>query len=234
LRAPPRVSFSVSACRRVTFGAALWSLARAAEFPALAEMYRRAGRFEEAEGVVRGGLARAPKTREGHVVLGLILLNQGRYDDALEAFESAAAELLVAAGGDVEQGAADLEESGPTDVELEQAFEQAQPDAELLVTPDSVAEEAVERADVSVAEPLTEHAVSDELGTGGTFVTRTMAEVLERQGDRTGAERIRAALAESGDVSEPARAVDDPGEAWRQHTISVLESWLQNLQGEAR
>jgi hypothetical protein len=117
---------------------------------------------------------------------------------------------------------------------LEQAFEQAEPDAELLVTPDSVAEETVERVDGSAAEQLIEHAVSDEVGTGGTFVTRPMAEVLERQGDRTGAERIRAVLAESGAASDPARAAEGPGQAWRQHTISVLESWLQNLRGEAR
>lgn len=206
----------------------------AAGFPALAEMYRRAGRLEEAERVVRGGLESAPKMREGHVVLGLTLLNQGRYDDALAAFESVAADVVAAAGGDVEGDAADLEDSGPTDVELEQAFEQAEPDADLLVTPDSVAEEAVERVDVSAAEPLTEHSVSDEIGTGGTFVTRTMAEVLERQGDRTGAERIRVALTESGGAPDPARGVEGPGEAWRQHTISVLESWLQNLRGEAR
>jgi tetratricopeptide (TPR) repeat protein len=206
----------------------------AAEFPALAEMYRRAGRLEEAERVVRGGLESAPETREAHIVLGLTLLNQGRYDDALQAFESVAAAVVAAAVGDVEDGAADREESGPTDVELEQAFEQAEPDAELLVTPNSVAEEAVERVDVSAAERLTEHAVSDEIGTGGTFVTRTMAEVLERQGDRTGAERIRAALAESEGASDPAQADEDPGEAWRQHTISVLESWLQNIRGEAR
>ena len=147
----------------------------AVEFPALAEMYRRAGRLEEAERVVRGGLESAPKMREAHVVLGLTLLSQGRYDDALAAFESVAADVLAAAGGDVEGGAAYLEESGPTDVELEQAFEQAEPDAELLVTPDSVAEEAVERADVSAAEQLTEHGVSDEMGTGGTFVTRTIS-----------------------------------------------------------
>ncbi len=61
-----------------------------------------------------------------------------------------------------------------------------------------------------------------------------MAEVLERQGDRTGAARIRAALAESEGASEAAPDVEGAGDAWRQHTISVLESWLQNLRGEAR
>ncbi len=61
-----------------------------------------------------------------------------------------------------------------------------------------------------------------------------MAEVLERQGDRMGAARIRAALVESQRASQAVSDVEDPGEAWRQHTISVLESWLQNLRGEAR
>jgi hypothetical protein len=189
----------------------------AAEFPALAELYRRAGRLEEAERVVR-----------------LTLLNQRRYDDAFAAFERVAADLVAAAGADVEGGSADLEDSGPSDGELEQAFERAEPDAEMLVTPDRVAEEAVERVDVRAAEQLAEHALSDDLGTGGTFVTRTMAELLERQGDQEGAARIRAALAGSGGASDAARPVEDPGEAWRRHTVTVLESWLQNLRGEAR
>jgi tetratricopeptide (TPR) repeat protein len=198
-------------------------------FPALAELYRRAGRLKEAEGVVREGLERAPKVREGHVVLGLTLLNQGRYDDALAAFESVAADVVASAGGD----AVAPVDSGPSDVELDQAFEQAAPDEELLVTPDRVAEEAVERVDAA-AEQLAEKATADEIGTGGTFVTRTMADVLERQGDWTGAAQIRAALAESGATADPAAAVEDPEEAWRLQTIAVLESWLQNLRGEAR
>jgi tetratricopeptide (TPR) repeat protein len=206
----------------------------AEEFPALAELYRRAGRLEEAERVLHRGLEREPKMHEGHVVLGLTLLNQRRYDDAFAAFERVAADVVVAAGADADGGGADGEDSGPTDGELEQAFERAETDAEMLVTPDRVAEEAVERVDVRAAEQLAEPALSDELGTGGTFVTRTMAELLERQGDRKGAARIRAALTGSGGVSDAARAVEDPGEAWRRQTITVLESWLQNLRGEAR
>lgn len=201
-----------------------------AAFPALAELYRQAGRLEEAERVVREGLESAPKIREGHVVLGLILLGQGRYDEALAAFESVAADVLANAAGD----ASALEDSGPSDVELERAFEQAVPDDELLVTPDRVAEEAVERVDASADEQLTEHAESDEVGTGGTFVTRTMADVLERQGDEAGAARIRAMLAASEGAVDADAAVEDAGDAWRQQTISVLESWLQNLRGEAR
>ena len=61
-----------------------------------------------------------------------------------------------------------------------------------------------------------------------------MADVLERQGDEAGAARIRAVLAESEGAVDADAAVEDPGDAWRQQTISVLESWLQNLRGEAR
>jgi tetratricopeptide (TPR) repeat protein len=202
----------------------------AAEFPALAEMYRRAGRLEEAERVVRGGLERKPQTREGLVVLGLTLLKQGRYDDALAAFESVAGDVVAAAG----VGGVDLEDSGPSDVELERAFERAEPDAEMLVTPDRVAEEAVERVDARAARRPMEDPGSDGIGTGGTFATRTMAELLERQGDRQGAARIRAALGASADAPRADRDVEDRGEVWRQHTITVLESWLQNLRGEVR
>jgi tetratricopeptide (TPR) repeat protein len=200
-----------------------------AAFPALGELYRRAGRLEEAERVVREGLESAPKMREGHVVLGLILLKQGRYDEALAAFESVAADVVAGAGG----GTVAPDDSSPSDVELDRAFEQAEPDEALLVTPDSVAEEAVERVDAA-AEQLTESAPADEMGAGGTFMTRTMADVLERQGDRKGAARIRAALAEPGDALDVDAAVEEPGEAWRLQTIAVLESWLQNLRGEAR
>ena len=202
----------------------------AVEFPVLAELYRRAGRLEEAERVVRDGLECAPQTREGQVVLGLTLLSQGRYDEAVAAFESVAADVLAAAGGD----AAGLDACGPSDAELERAFEQAEPDDQLLVTPDRVAEEAVERVDAAAANPMMENGVGDEIGTSGTFVTRSMAEVLERQGDRTGAARIRAALAGSEGAPEAVPYVEDPGDSWRQDTISVLESWLQNLRGEAR
>ena len=49
-----------------------------------------------------------------------------------------------------------------------------------------------------------------------------MAELLERQGDRRGAARIRAAL---GEAAEPRRARAGPDAA---RAIAVLERWLDN------
>lgn len=202
----------------------------AAEYPALAELYRRAGRVEEAERVIRSGLERKSQTREGQLILGLVLLKQGRYDDALAAFESAAADIVAAA----DAASRDRDASGPSDVEIDEALDRAEPDAEMLVTPDRVAEEAVEWVEARADDASAESPLSDDLDTGGAFLTRTMAELLERQGDRKGAARIRAALEASESAPRAKPAAETQDQAWRQHTIAVLERWLQNLRGEAR
>ena len=56
-------------------------------FAALAEEYRRAGRFEEAIATCSGGLKRHPSYLSAHVTLGRALLQTGRVDDAREALE---------------------------------------------------------------------------------------------------------------------------------------------------
>lgn len=56
-------------------------------FAALAEEYRRAGRFEEAIATCSGGLERHPSYLSAHVTLGRSLLEIGRSDDAREALE---------------------------------------------------------------------------------------------------------------------------------------------------
>ncbi len=99
-----------------------------------------------------------------------------------------------------------------SEVEFERAFEAAEPEVEKMITPDSIAEEAARFADSRPDE-------RSPLASTGAFATRTMAELLERQGDRRGAARIRAALGESGEA--PAR-----GDA---AVITVLERWLENV-----
>jgi hypothetical protein len=94
--------------------------------------------------------------------------------------------------------------------ELDRAFAAAEPEIAEMITPDSVAEEAALRAD-----RLDDHS---PLASSGAFATRTMAELLERQGDRRGAARIRAALGEPG-----APAPGDPA------VIATLERWLENV-----
>jgi hypothetical protein len=102
------------------------------------------------------------------------------------------------------------------DAEFERAFEAAEPDLERMITPDSLAEEATLAADTAVEE-------RSPLASSGAFATRTMAELLEKQGDRRGAERIRAALGEAPDAGLAQRE-DDTSVA----VIAVLERWLEN------
>lgn len=173
-------------------------------FPALCERLRRAGRLDEALRVCERGLEARPDSAAGRALYLLILDDQGRAADAREHLERWAAEAL--------DGGVELE-----DDEFEQAFENAEPELDAMITPDSVAEEAALRVDggVSVGYPLEE---------SGAFATHTMADLLERQGDRAGAARIRAALDAPSPPTET-RSDDDP----RTRTIDTLERWLDNL-----
>jgi hypothetical protein len=83
-----------------------------------------------------------------------------------------------------------------------------------MITPDSIAEEAALRADAT-PEP------HSPLASSGAFATRTMAELLERQGDRRGAARIRAALGESEAAEE--QTMNNAA------AIAALERWLENV-----
>ncbi len=56
-------------------------------FAALAEEYRRSGRFEEAIAVCTAGLVRHPAYLSAHVTLGRALLEVGRFEDAREELE---------------------------------------------------------------------------------------------------------------------------------------------------
>jgi len=53
-------------------------------FAALAEEYRRSGRFEEAIATCTAGLQRHPSYLSAHVTLGRALIEVGRYEDAAE------------------------------------------------------------------------------------------------------------------------------------------------------
>ena len=57
-------------------------------FAALAEEYRRAGRFEEAIDTCTAGLVRHPSYLSAHVTLGRALLDVGRLDEAKRELES--------------------------------------------------------------------------------------------------------------------------------------------------
>src|SRR5262245_624233 len=53
-------------------------------FAALAEEYRRSGRYEEAIAACTAGLQRHPSYLSAHVTLGRALIEVGRYDEAVE------------------------------------------------------------------------------------------------------------------------------------------------------
>jgi tetratricopeptide (TPR) repeat protein len=71
-------------------------------FAALAEEYRRAGRFDEAIATCAAGLKRHPSYLSAHVTLGRSLIEVGQYDEAREELEfvlRAAPENLAAIRG---------------------------------------------------------------------------------------------------------------------------------------
>jgi tetratricopeptide (TPR) repeat protein len=182
----------------------------AADGAALAEAQRRAGRPAEAERLARSGLARDPRSPRLRIALALALLDQRRADAAREELEralSAASELP-----------AELSEQ-----ELEAAFERAEPEAEQMIDADRVAEQALREAELGPADEISPRGAADS-----PFATRTMAELLERQGDRAGAQRIRSRLERTREAPADAGAKDPRGRVVRE-----LERWLANLRMEA-
>jgi hypothetical protein len=182
----------------------------AADTAALAEARRRSGQPAEAERLARGGLEQNPRSSRLRVALALALLDQRRGDAAREALEP-----LLAATAELP---ADLSEQ-----ELESAFEHAEPEIEHLMDADRVAERALREAELGPADEISPAGAGESL-----FATRTMAELLERQGDRAGAERIRSRLERPRESSAGAASNDRRGRIVRE-----LERWLANLRMEA-
>lgn len=146
---------------------------------------------------------------ERAVAYSLQWLQTGRVEEARRELE-AVVEGASAAGhpGEVSEG------------ELDRAFEGAEPVADELIDVNHVAQQVLREAD---REPE-----DVELGPHSAFATRTMAELLERQGDAEGASRIRAALAPDDPAGEAA-GERRPG---REEIIATLETWLENLRRE--
>ena len=182
-------------------------------FAALGEHERREGRLGEAEAVLRAGIASRPDDWRAQVALALVLLDVGRETEARELLEPLA-------GHDLAQFA--LLSQHVSEDEIESAFEAAETDRDQLIDPDRVAAEAVAW---NAPEPEPSEAPLAE--SEGPFVTATMADVLEEQGDRRGAERIRATLGATADdvddeTARPARVLEE------------LTRWLRNAQHRAQ
>lgn len=187
-------------------------------FAALAELHRREGRLEDAERVAMQGLAGAPDSVDGRTVLALILADAGR-DTDLRLMLEQWAERAVAAST-----APPARDEALSASEIDRAFDEAEPDLAELITPNTVAEEAALRADGPLA-------LESPLEPGGAFATRTMADLLERQGDHEGAARIRAQLVDAPASDSDSIDLETPssdGESQSPTTIAVLERWLEN------
>ena len=164
-------------------------------FSALAELHRRAGRLADAEARVRAGLALKPDAWEGRVALALVLLDRGLDVEARDELERLLeADAALQGLSLTEEPANAIPVASPPEPEVFEA---------------EVARDEDEPAPAGVR-------------VGAPFVTGTMADLLERQGDLQGAERIRANL----HANPAAAGAEDANE----HIIAELSRWLANAQ----
>ena len=216
-------------------------------FPALAEAQRRAGRPEEAERIARAGLRARPEVVAGRVALGLALLDLGRVEDAraeLARALEATPDHVLARGALESLGegapAADAWDESPLarigEGEIEAAVAAARAEREAMLDADRVALAALREVDAREAAALGEvdarEAAEPAAGDGAfarvasaasPFATRTVADLLERQGDPERAASVRRAVRE--------RRAARPE---REELVARLEAWLARLRREVR
>ena len=166
-----------------------------------AESRRRAGDAAAALRLAREALAGDPHSVPARAAAALALLDLGRDAEARRELEE-----LV--------GVPPLEQ-GPLaafdDAELDRAFETASPEREAMQDANEVAFEAMRAVERELADPT---------AAGSPFRTRTMAELLERQGDRDAARAIRQSL--DGEAPQP-------GGRRRGDVVRTLERWLERV-----
>jgi hypothetical protein len=159
------------------------------------------------------------------VATALALLDAGRIAEARGELERALHEAGVAYTAPVsdEPGFEALGEA-----ELDGAFDAASPESAAMIDADGIAFEAMRAArldEPELAARRSAPAGAEGLPLGAPFQTRTMADLLERQGDSQSARAIRAAL---DPACDPALPEDDV----RAQVIDTLERWLARLRGE--
>ena len=202
------------------------------DFASLAEASRRAGDAVGAEHVARQGLRLRPDDLAGRLALALALLAQGREAEAERELEEALASARRSAGA----AAAPVWSPAPPpvaaeplgamdeidDLDFDRAFEGAESDASEMLDADHVAQQAMREAALDAPEDLLPEPDSP-------LATRTMAELLERQGHFESAEALRAAI--DARQAVPRAAGPSPAELERMRVIATLERWLENLRG---
>jgi hypothetical protein len=181
---------------------------------------------------------------ENAVRRGLALLERGQVAEARQAL-AAALSLQAAAAPAIPLG------GELRDDELDTAFDQAETNPAEMVDATEVVRATLEREGPGgIEEPPDE---PEQLEPGASpFATRTMVELLERQGDAEGARALRASIAGGGrhepvDAAPPVaraearRAVPmdaalvesaapvDAGRERRVRVLATLERWLANV-----
>lgn len=204
----------------------------AGDFAALAEASRRAGDAVGAEHVARQGLRLRPDDVPGRLALALALLAQGREVDAQRELEEA---LASARRGSHATGVpawspppppVAAEPLGPMDeideLDFDRAFEGAESDSSEMIDANHVAEQAMREAALDAPEDLLPQADSP-------LATRTMAELLEKQGHVERAEALRAVI--DARQAGPRGTASPRAQLERARAIATLERWLENLRG---
>lgn len=233
-----------------------------AAYPRLAEAYRRAGFRDRARAVAALGLESAPELMAGRVALGLALLDLGEDAEARREFESILGSVPGVPAGLLaeppqEQAPSSATVDPETDAEhpvwatplaepstapisipvqetktvlrpeeIDLAFESAEADSDAMLDANSVAEEAMRSAIAD--EPDDTFSAAEH----PRFATRTMADILEGQGDRAGAENIRASFDDGTEAEPEARETAADAQAGigdAAPIIATLESWLENI-----
>jgi tetratricopeptide (TPR) repeat protein len=172
-----------------------------------AEEQRRAGDPESALRYAQQASERDPESPAARAAAALALLDLGR-DAEARSFLS----LLIRGGVPAEPAMAD-ELDALDDGEVERAFEDASPEPEAMHDANEVAFEAMREAKL----------LAPEADPASPFHTRTMASLLERQGDRDAARAIRASLAPDEAAVPPRRG------RRKDDVLGTLERWLGRL-----
>ena len=170
-----------------------------------AEEQRRSGDPEAALRFARQASARDPESPAALAAAALALLDLGRDAEARRFLTT-----LIRGGVDVESAADELD--ALDDGEMERAFEGASSEPESMHDANEVAFEAMREAEL----------LAPESDPASPFRTRTMASLLERQGDRDAARAIRASLTPHEEAApRRGRRKDD--------VLGTLERWLGRL-----
>lgn len=174
-----------------------------------AEEQRRAGDPESALRYAQQASARDPESPAARAAAALALLDLGR-DAEARSFLS----LLISGGAEAPAEATMADElDALDDGEVERAFEDASPEPEAMRDANEVAFEAMREAKL----------LAPEADPASPFRTRTMASLLERQGDRDAARAIRASLAPDEVAAPPRRG------RRKDDVLGTLERWLGRL-----